>query len=265
MSNRDDIETTRRVDTELNRRKVLSTATAAAGVTGLTSAVASAEDDVELTEARMKQEMADEEVLAVRPPAGDVTVQDVTFSPDRIPADTDMLVGRYKSASVPGEDAFRTETYREWLQQDAPPGFENEIGADWGNDLYVQHDLGTLNVGGYSITVGFGFGLKVDAVRPGLSATASVDMFLNGGTVTILSAGVSYGSSGVCVSVPIPYLSKLVDGEACLDYSIDYDGSQLCLDTSVSFNACVGGGCPIIDCQVCSGLSSPTIGDCIYI
>lgn len=262
MSDRDDIETTTRVDTKLNRRKVLSTTTAAAGVTGLTSAVASAEeDDVQLTEAKMEREMADAEVLAVRPPSGDMAVEDVKFSPDRIPEDMDMVVGKYKSASVPGESAFSVESYREWLQREAPPGYEDQFSSDAFDDLYLQYDLGKLGIAGVSVTIGFGFGLTVDSAAGYLDATASADLYVNGATYTLLSGSVGYGDDGFCVDAPLPYISKVADVEACLDFSITNSPGKVCLDASVSVDACVN--CLFTQC--CQGVSSPTLSRCLYI
>jgi hypothetical protein len=262
MSDRDDIETTTRVDTKLNRRKVLSTTTAAAGVTGLTSAVASAEeDDVQLTEAKMEREMADAEVLAVRPPSGDVAVEDVKFSPDRIPEDMDMLVGKYKSASVPGESPFSVESYREWLQREAPPGYEDQFSSDALDDLYLQYDLGKLGIAGVSVNIGFGFGLKINSTTGNLDAEASADLYVNGATYTILSGSVGFGDDGLCVDAPLPYISKVADVEVCLNFTITNSPGKVCLETSVDIDACVN--CLITKC--CQGVSTPDLDECVYV
>lgn len=265
MSEGDDIsEAEMRVDTELNRRTVLSTATAAAGAAGLSSTVASADDDVELTTAEVARSMADAEVLAVDRPADDVSADDIRFTPDRIPDDGDIHVGKYKSAPVPGDSAVKAQPYEEWLRQDAPTGFEDQPRANLSDLLYFQQDVGSISVAGYTFNFGVGFGLTVSSAGGrNLSGTLSVDVYINGASFALASFSVGYTSSqGLCVSVPAQYRPPGVDAEGCIDFSITNENGEICLGAGISFSVCAGGDCPVIDCSYCKSISSPTLQGC---
>ncbi len=258
MSDHDNADNETGVDRVVNRRKVLSTATAATAATGLgSSVVAAEEDDDKLTEMEVLREMADEPALAAEPRSSDVSPDKVKFSPDTIPADADMLVGKYKSASVPGENPVRVETKREWAQREAPPGYEEQFSTDALDDLYLEHSFDTFSVGGVSINAGVGVGVQISSNLGNLDATASVDLTVNGYTLTVISASVGYGDSGLCVKTPLPYLSKLGDVETCVDFTITNSPGEVCVEVSSSLNVCSFGG------FVCAGVSSPPITGCV--
>lgn len=257
MSDHDDADRETRVDKMLNRRKVLSTATAATAATALGSSVVAAEEDDKLTETEVLREMADEPVLAAEPRSSDVSPDKVKFSPDTIPADADMLIGKYKSASVPGENPVRVESKREWAQREAPPGYEEEFSTDALDDLYLEYSFDTFSVGGVSINAGIGVGVQISSNVGNLDATASVDLTVNGYTLTVISASVGYGESGLCAKTPLPYLSKLGDVETCVDFTITNSPGEVCVEVSSSLNVCTLGG------LACAGVSSPPISGCV--
>jgi hypothetical protein len=251
------------VDTKVDRRKVLSTATAAAGVAGLTSTAAAA-DDSQLTTAEVARSMADAEVLAVDRPTGDVAVDDVRFTSDRIPDDGDIHVGKYKSASVPGDSGVKAQSYQEWLRQDAPTGFEDQARANLSNLLYFQQDIGAISVAGYTFNFGVGLGLTVSSAGGrNLSGTLSVDVYINGASFALASFSAGYTSKeGLCVSVPAQYRPPGVDAEGCIDFTITNEDGEICLGAGISFSVCAGGDCPAIDCSYCKSISSPTLEGC---
>lgn len=251
------------VDPNIDRRKVLSAATAVGGSAGLASAVASAED-TELTAAEVEQGLAEAEIIPTSEPADGVDADDVEPTRDDIRPGADVYVGKYKNAEVPGESAYKVQSYDEWLRQDAPTGFERRVDADISDLLYLQEDIGTVSIEGYTFELGVGVGLTVSAAGgTSLTGTLSVDIYVNGASFSITSFSVGYGRDGLCVGAPIKYgpLPGL-EVDVCIDFAITTGDGEICLDASLSISPCID-PCPVISCAYCKSLSSPSLSYCV--
>lgn len=261
---RDDEITDIDLDVDIDRRKVLSAATTAAGgAAGLSSVVAAQEDgDGEITEAEVERALAESEILAGDVTKADADADSVDLTPDDIPEDSKMYVGKYSNAQVPGEKAYEIQSYDEWRLQERPTGFDVPQ-TELLDQLYFQEDLGTVSVAGYSVTVGVGAGLKISTASDSfLSATLSVELFVNGVSFTIVDYGVGYGDDGLCVDVPIKY--GPIPGlsvEGCISFSLYDEYGDICLDASVTLSLCAD-PCPLFSCEACAGASSPSVGGC---
>ena len=263
---RDDHKPDVELDVEIDRRKVLSAATTAAGgAAGLSSVVAAQEDgDGEITEAEVERALAESEILAgdVSKAAADDNADSIDLTADDIPDGSDVYVGKYRNAEVPGEKAYKVQSFEEWRRQDAPTGFEVPQ-TELLDQLYFQESLGTISVAGYSITVGVGAGLNISTASDSyLSATLSLELFVNGVSFTLIDYGVGYGDDGLCVDVPIKY--GPIPGltvEGCIAFSLYEQFGDICLDASVDLSLCAD-PCPLISCEACAGASSPSVGGC---
>jgi len=256
------------LNVDIDRRKVLSAATTAAGgAAGLSSVVAAQEGgdgDGEITATEVERALAESEILAGNVPKAkaDSDADSVELTPADIPDDSNMYVGKYKNASVPGAKAYEIQSFDEWRRQEAPTGFDVPQ-ADLLDQLYFQESLGTVSLAGYSVTVGVGAGLQISTASDSLlSATLSVELFVNGVSFTLFDYSVGYGDDGLCVDVPIKY--GPIPGltvEGCIAFSITEQFGDICLDASVDLSLCAD-PCPLISCEACAGASSPSVGGC---
>lgn len=251
------------VDTDIDRRKVLSAATGAVGSAGLASAVASAED-TELTAAEVEEGLAEAEIIPTSDPRDGVTADDVEPTREDIRPGADIYVGKYKNADVPGRSAYEVQSYEEWLRQEAPTGFERRFSTNISDLLYVQQDIGSVTIEGYTFNLGVGVGLTVSAAGgTSLSGTLSLDIYVNGASFAITSFSVGYGRDGLCVGAPIKYgpLPGL-EVDVCIDFAITTGNGDICLEASLSVSPCID-PCPVISCAYCKSLSSPPIDYCV--
>jgi|GEM_PF-2143878 len=252
------------LDVDIDRRRVLSAATTAAGgAAGLSSVVAAQEDgDEEITEAEVERALAESEILATDVTKTDADTDSVDLTPEDIPEDAKVYVGKYRNAQVPGEKAYEIQSYDEWRRQERPTGFDVPQ-TELLDQLYFQEDLGTVSVAGYSVTVGVGAGLKISTASDSfLSATLSLELYVNGVSFTLYDRSVGYGDDGLCVDVPINY--GPIPGlsvEGCLAFSVSEQSGDICLDASVDLSLCAD-PCPVFSCEACTGVSSPSVGGC---
>ncbi|ERH11770.1 MAG: hypothetical protein J07HB67_00781, partial [halophilic archaeon J07HB67] len=101
------------LDVDIDRRKLLSAATTAAGgAAGLSSVVAAQEDgDGEITEAEVERALAASEILATDVAKADADTESVDLTPEDIPEESNVYVGKYSNAQVPGEKAYEIQSY----------------------------------------------------------------------------------------------------------------------------------------------------------
>lgn len=251
------------IDVSVDRRKVLSAATAAAGGSAGLSSLATAEgDDVELTAAEVERALAEADIVPADAPVG-TSADDVDLSASDIPRDADVFVGQHKNADVPGADAYEVQSYEEWLRQDVPTGYEDVVRTQYSDLFYFQKDVGSVTIEGYTFDVGIGLGLTISGGGfASLDASLSVDIYINGASFAITEFTVGYGKDGLCVSVPIRY--GPIPGlqvDVCLNLEITSEGDDICFDASGSIGPCVD-PCPIITCSYCKTLSSPPVSQC---
>lgn len=258
-------------DKDITRRKALSTTggigSALVGIPAAAAAQSGGDTDKqeahreELTEEDVREALAD---IELKPSAG--SAQGVDIAASEVPEDAEVYVGKYKNAETPTGKPFAIESYEEYLERDAPPGFEPARGQQVGTSdisdfFYLQEDIGSVTIEGYTLNVGIGAGVTIEGSFAGdLEATLSLDIYINNASFALTSFTVGYGTSGdgICLG-PFDLNYSYVPGlEVSLCGSVGFNdvngGDQLEVSFSPGIDLCVD-PCPVITCSYCKGLS----------
>lgn len=178
------------------------------------------------------------------------------------PRDVNLFVGKNRNATVPSGDPFAIEEKDEWLNREAPPGFDSPDGEyqiQSVPDLYVQEDLGSVSIQGYSVEVGIGFGIKFATKAVfGAKASVTVDFFVNGLTITPYEFTVEVGISedGLCVKeikFSPPQIPGKITASACFDFGVQLQDGDVSVYAEGGLNLCLN-LCSPVNCSVCKNV-----------
>ncbi|OAQ54765.1 hypothetical protein HTG_04155 [Natrinema mahii] len=253
---------------DIERRKVLmSTGTLGSAVMAMsTGAAAESEDESdqdELTEAEVKRALAEMEVRPTTTPTNGSSVRPATAdSPSGdVMDDAEIYVGKHKNAETPAGKPYEIESYDEYLDREAPPGFPATYyqGSSLTTDtistaasvpsFYLKENIGSVSLAGYTFNVGVGVGVKISTTGVGGSAELSLDLYIGGVSIAISNFSVGYGVSGkqFCLSnIKASYSVLDLDVDVCGTAS--YSGSDFSIGGSVSICA---DPCKVISCEAC--------------
>lgn len=180
------------------------------------------------------------------------------------PADANLYIGEYKNAQTPLGKPFAIESYEEYLDRDAPPGFppsqfDGDVATTDGvstqglPSFYLKENIGSVSLAGYTFNVGVGVGVQIRNDGAGVGADLSFDLYIGGVSFAVLQYSVGYGVYGdkVCVeNIAANYLS--VDLKIDLCPTISFSGDELSIGGSLTVCA---DPCEIFTCSFCEGLS----------
>lgn len=248
----------------------MSTVTASGALLGTSGTVrartSGSSNPDELTETEVREALAEMGVRPTTKPSQGVTglsSQDVR--PD---SDAEIYVGKHKNAETPTGKPFAVESYQEYLDREAPPGFtvddlrntpattdpeaDSQITTMGLPSFYLKEDFGSVCFGGKCVDVGAGVGIQLKSTGINAYARLAFDIYVGGASFAISSFSVGYGVSGkgVCLSnIGIKYSVLKLDLDVCLDLA--FTGSRVSVGGSLKLCA---DPCPVIRCEVCKGL-----------
>lgn len=225
----------------------------------------------ELTEEKLRRELA-QSPMAVGPNTGDPEV--VPTSSQRVrdftsTNDVQVYVGQYKNAETPTGKPFAVESFEEYMNREAPPGFETPDGGstvgtdavvstDSGFDTYYKEDIGSVELAGYELSLGVGVGVKMVTSGTSVYAELTFDLYINNFSVSLFtqSVGVGVNKDGLCfdrLSIDYSYVPELsVDG--CFEASVTKSGGDYVVGVGVSIDACADPCSKFWDCELCHGV-----------
>ncbi|WP_408958335.1 hypothetical protein [Natrinema sp. 74] len=200
--------------------------------------------------------------------------------------DVKIYVGKYRNSEPPAGKPFAIESYEEYLERDAPPGFDpyhgryasQQASAEITNSgteamatsasgamdfFYLKEDIGAVSLAGYEFSVGVGLGVRIHGTTAAsLEAELSVDVYIGGASFSLSSFTVGYGISdrGFCIGPvkidygQIPGLTVEICGEAGFT---SVGGDELEVRFGPTLDVCVD-PCPVITCSYCQSQSVST-------
>lgn len=196
----------------------------------------------------------------------------------------DVYIGEYKNAEVPGEKPYAVETLEEYLQREAPPGFEpvfdqSTPGSVDGSalatfdTLYAKEEVGSTTMAGHEITLALGAGLKLqNNWKLGVSVSVSLDVFLQiddwSVTFSPYSFAMGYERRGkaLCIDLKEFKASYLRDVslEMCPSFSFSPNGDAIDITWGVPTIRLCADPCPGIQCSLCSSFTLATRTDTLH-
>lgn len=258
----------------ITRRKAL---TATGGIGGAVMGIPSvAAGESENTNKRTKKEITEEEVeRALAESEFVVTTKEdgkteherpLTIQSSEIDDETEIYVGKHKNAEVPTGKPFAIESFEEYLERDAPPGFES---TDEDSDsmttaslpeipnFYFQEELGSISLAGHSVDFGLGIGGQIGTNFTSATAEFVFDLYAGPVSVTLFkqSIGLGVNKDGICFNkLSLDY--GQIPGftvKGCLDASFKRTNGDYVIGGGASIDACAD-PCKIISCEVCHGV-----------
>lgn len=276
---------------DIPRRKILratgSVGTAVIGVSGVAAGQSNSNNGKKkgLTKEKVERALSNTEVPVTDPRSK----SGVEIESSGVPDDVKIYIGKNQNAKPPHGRPFAIESYEEYLQREAPPGFEkpnpqisplsldsaasgptllgtsDEVNiqpADFGTDFfYLKEDVGSVTLEGYTFNVGIGAGVKIEGTSAlDLEATLSVDLYIDGVSFSLTSFTVGYGvtDKGLCLGPFNVNYSVLrgLDVELCGKAGLtEVSGDQLEVTFGPTLSLCVD-PCPGFTCAYCKEISA---------
>lgn len=206
------------------------------------------------------------------------------------PDDIKIYIGKNNNGKTPNGKPFAVESYEEYLERDAPPGFEQAINpvsdmaaestnfgpsqlpnndgtnvqpTSAGTDmLYVQEDIGSITLEGHTFNVGIGLGIQIEGTTAAsIEATLSVDLYIDGASFSLTSFTVGYEvtDDGLCLG-PFDVKYSVLRGlevELCGSAGLtEVNGDQLEVTFGPSLSICADPCDGFATCAYCKEVSA---------
>lgn len=258
---------------KVNRRKLLTaTATTSSALLGVPVVSAQETDNISGTDAKEMPTKAEvEQALSEMEVRVDKEASDNPSTPNSVldsnssnsTGDVKIYVGKYKNAETLTGETYAIETRAEYYNRNASPGFDTTEASTSSAvsaqslgipDTYVTKDAVDATISGVGVDVDVGLGVKLTSSFTGVAAALTLDIHVNGVTLTVFSQsyGIGVNKNGLCFKPIKAGWSALPNFTVrpCVNLSLSKVSGSYKVKVGGSIKACAH-PCGPFSCPIC--------------